>query len=116
MRDKYMRFWQMRNFKIDQYAYQKLTGVYPKASDWVTTVGPDENAAVLYACAECNCAPLKTNGWLKAKTCSSGSCTKVQWHCPHCGSKWIWGKSAPERWLIIFKGKDPEGRDDHNPA
>eukprot|EP00971_Amphidinium_carterae_P249379 4950145-Amphidinium_carterae.1 len=89
----------MRNFKIDQYAYKKLTCEYAGASDWVNTVDLDDNVAVLYLRADCNCAPLKTNSWLKAKTCSSESHTKVQWHCPHCCSKWKWGKSAPLRGL-----------------
>eukprot|EP00971_Amphidinium_carterae_P068385 1354010-Amphidinium_carterae.3 len=97
MREKYMRNWEARYCKIDPYTYQKLTCAYSGASDWVTTVGPDGNVALLCSCAECNNARLKTNGWLKAKTCSSGAYTRVQWHCPHCGSKWKWGTSAADR-------------------
>eukprot|EP00971_Amphidinium_carterae_P291854 5793439-Amphidinium_carterae.2 len=82
------------------------TCAYSGASDWVTMVGPDENVALLNSCAECNNAPPKANGWLKAKTCNSGAYTKVQWHCPHCGSKWKWGTSAADRWIIIYQGKD----------
>eukprot|EP00971_Amphidinium_carterae_P276160 5480022-Amphidinium_carterae.1 len=101
----------MRNFRIDAYASKRLTCEYAGASDWVTAVGPDDHVAVLYSCVERNCAPLKTNGiigWLKAKTCSSGSYTKVQWHYPHCGAKWKWGKNAPERWTIIYQGSDDQ--------
>eukprot|EP00971_Amphidinium_carterae_P298549 5931684-Amphidinium_carterae.2 len=54
----------------------------------------------------CNNAPLRTNGWLKAKTCSSGSYEKTQWHCPHCAMKWKWGSSAADRWIIIYSGQD----------
>eukprot|EP00971_Amphidinium_carterae_P148711 2948533-Amphidinium_carterae.2 len=71
---------------MDGYAYN-----YAGASDWVTVVGPDDIVAVLYSCVERNCAPFKTNGWLKAKICNSGS-----------------GKNAPERWIIIYQGNDDQ--------
>eukprot|EP00971_Amphidinium_carterae_P159285 3157746-Amphidinium_carterae.1 len=96
MHKKSLKHWQDRYCKIDPYVYQKLTCAYGVASDWVTSMGPDDNVAVLYSCASCNNAPLKRNGWLKAKTCSSGAYTKIQWHCPHRGSKWKWGTSAAD--------------------
>eukprot|EP00971_Amphidinium_carterae_P069220 1369658-Amphidinium_carterae.1 len=69
-------------------------------------LGPNDNVAVFYACSGCKNAPHRTNGWLKAKTCSSGSYAKTQWHCPHCAQKWKWGSSAADRWIIIYSGKD----------
>eukprot|EP00971_Amphidinium_carterae_P348948 6490758-Amphidinium_carterae.2 len=104
--EKHLARWERWHFKIDPYVYQKLTDVYAGASDWVTAVGPNDNVAVLYACSGCNNAPLRTNGWLKAKTCSAGSYEKTQWHCPHCALKWKWGLSAQDRWIIIYSGKN----------
>eukprot|EP00971_Amphidinium_carterae_P348025 6490278-Amphidinium_carterae.1 len=102
--EKYLKHWSLQRFKLDPYIYNKLTDCYGGAYDWVTSVGPGDNVAVLYACSGCNNALLKTNGWLKAKTCSSGSYEKTQWHCPHCCLKWRWGASAHDCWIIIYSG------------
>eukprot|EP00971_Amphidinium_carterae_P085250 1686515-Amphidinium_carterae.2 len=54
-----------------------------------------------YSCAGCQCAPLRTNVCLLAKTCSSGPYSKTQWHCPHCAKKWTWRHFSPQffAWL-----------------
>eukprot|EP00971_Amphidinium_carterae_P101692 2012775-Amphidinium_carterae.1 len=83
MRQKYIQHWENQRWKLDAYVIQRLTDSYGGASDWVTAVGPGENVVQLYSCAACGNAPLRTNGWLKAKTCSSGAYVKTQWHCPH---------------------------------
>eukprot|EP00971_Amphidinium_carterae_P350166 6491412-Amphidinium_carterae.3 len=106
MVEKYFTHWEKWYCKIDPFVYRKLTDCYGGSWDWVTSVGPNDNVCLLYACASCNNAPLRTNGWLKAKTCSSGSYEKIQWHCPHCATKWKWGSSAAERWIIIYSGRD----------
>eukprot|EP00971_Amphidinium_carterae_P183747 3647481-Amphidinium_carterae.1 len=111
MHEKYLMHWECQHFKLDPYIYNKLTDCYGGASDWVTSVGPNDNVAMLYACSGCNNALLGTNGWLKAKTCSSGSYEKIQWHCPHCCLKWKWGASAHDMLIIIYSG-----RNDVNPV
>eukprot|EP00971_Amphidinium_carterae_P156908 3110581-Amphidinium_carterae.2 len=102
MRQKYLQHWENQRWKLDSYVIQKLTDSYGGAADWVTALGPGENVVQLYSCAACKTAPLRTNGWLKAKTCSAGSYVKTQWHCPHCGNKWKWAASAQDRWIIIY--------------
>eukprot|EP00971_Amphidinium_carterae_P120016 2377359-Amphidinium_carterae.2 len=97
MCEKYLKYWESRNFKIDTFIYNKLTSEYAGASDWVTTVGPDDNVVCTtedkrVAEGEDMCLRLIP------------SYMKTQWHCPHCASKWTWGKSAPKRWIIIYKG------------
>eukprot|EP00971_Amphidinium_carterae_P028227 555838-Amphidinium_carterae.2 len=71
MIEKYTTHWEKWHCKVDPYVYRKLTDSYGGASDWVTSVGPNDNVAGLYACSGCNNTPLRTNGWLKAKTCNS---------------------------------------------
>eukprot|EP00971_Amphidinium_carterae_P120199 2381350-Amphidinium_carterae.1 len=106
MREKYLKHWENQRWKLDSWVIQKLTDSFGGASDWVTAVGPDENVVQLYACEACGNAPLRTNGWLKAKTCSGGSYNKTQWHCPHCGNKWKWSASSQDRWILIYSSND----------
>eukprot|EP00971_Amphidinium_carterae_P140753 2789154-Amphidinium_carterae.8 len=105
-RDKYLAHWNLhhgQDQKIDAVIMHKLTHLYAGASDWVTGVGPGDNVVVLYACKDCNSAPLRTNGWVKAKTCRSGSYARTQWHCPNCAMKWTWGACAKDRWILLYK-------------
>eukprot|EP00971_Amphidinium_carterae_P150515 2983661-Amphidinium_carterae.1 len=102
MRQKYLQHWEIQRWKLDDYVIRRLTDSYGGAADWVTAVGPGENVVQLYSCAACGNAPLRTNGWLKAKTCSAGSYVKTQWHCPHCCNKCKWGASAHDRWILIY--------------
>eukprot|EP00971_Amphidinium_carterae_P240104 4766905-Amphidinium_carterae.1 len=46
MHEKYLAHWERQHFKLDPYIYNKLTDCYGGASDWVTSVGPNDNVAV----------------------------------------------------------------------
>eukprot|EP00971_Amphidinium_carterae_P012048 237710-Amphidinium_carterae.1 len=64
--------------------------------DWVQMVG-NGKVSILYSCASCGAAPLRMNGWVRAK-----KSTRNDWFCAKCGDRWTHAAADSERWLLLW--------------
>eukprot|EP00971_Amphidinium_carterae_P161191 3196100-Amphidinium_carterae.1 len=61
-----------------------MTSEFGGASDFITSIGPDDSFIMLYSCPSCNTAPLRIKDWLYGRP--SEHSTKKQYHCPNCAA------------------------------
>eukprot|EP00971_Amphidinium_carterae_P319578 6351703-Amphidinium_carterae.1 len=52
----------------------------------------------MFSCPNCKCAPLRMNGWVRAK-----KSTRSDWFCPKCREHWTHGRGDSERWILVWE-------------
>eukprot|EP00971_Amphidinium_carterae_P254310 5048512-Amphidinium_carterae.1 len=66
----------------------KLCIEHAGGEDWVQSLCGGR-VSIMYACPWCRCAPMRMNGWVRAK-----ASTQAAWFCPKCGDKWTQGAGS----------------------
>eukprot|EP00971_Amphidinium_carterae_P149273 2959620-Amphidinium_carterae.1 len=56
-----------------------MTSEFGGASDFITSIGPDDSFVMLYSCPSCNTAPLRIKDWLYGRPSEYAS--KKQYQC-----------------------------------
>eukprot|EP00971_Amphidinium_carterae_P245644 4878410-Amphidinium_carterae.1 len=52
------------NVRVDPSLLRLMTSEFGGASDFITSIGPEDSVIMLYSCPSCNTAPLRIKDWL----------------------------------------------------
>eukprot|EP00971_Amphidinium_carterae_P252367 5010372-Amphidinium_carterae.1 len=88
-RDKQLKRWtswhvvnKTLKMQIPPAALARMAAEFAGGEDWVSMVG-NGRVSIMYSCLWCKCAPLRMNGWVRAK-----KQRRSDWFCPEFVDKW----------------------------